>query len=193
MYWQKKLLEDGKHIVEDIIRQMQTDLYKIEYSLKCQEEQDIYSECNGIYQRKIDSRYFIIEEYFEKLENISQFGCLSTRLIEYAESKDFSVVLPTGFMYTFNENKVRQFLFYEVLPTNTEDKKVIQIPKGSYSCLQIEFDPDRNHIQFLEQHFGSSDKRIAIVSNLIRDKIQIDCRYNEIQVIDGYTIPDRKD
>lgn len=73
-YWQKRMLQDGRRIAEDKIRKMQTDLKKIEYMLKCQEEQDDYSACNGIYRREIASRHFIVEEYFEKLANISQFG-----------------------------------------------------------------------------------------------------------------------
>ncbi|MCD8096737.1 MAG: MerR family transcriptional regulator [Lachnospiraceae bacterium] len=189
-YWQKKMLEDGKRIAEEKIRKMQTDLHKIEYSLKCQEEQDGYAECEGIYQRKIHSRFFIVEEYFGELANIKQFGRISTKLFDYAESKGFSAVLPTGFMFVFDGGKIRQFLFYEVLPTDKKDKKVIEIPEGIYSCLQVEFNPDLDHIRFLEQHFGSSDQRLAIVSNLLRDRLEIDSRYNEIQVMDGYTIPD---
>ncbi|MCD7903256.1 MAG: hypothetical protein LUF91_05780 [Oscillospiraceae bacterium] len=69
---------------------------------------------------------------------------------------------------------------------------MVEIPNGIYSCLQIEFEPDMNHIAFLRQRFGTSEKRIAIFSNLIRDKLQINSRYNEIQVIDGYTIPDSR-
>ncbi|MCD8357505.1 MAG: MerR family transcriptional regulator [Clostridia bacterium] len=189
-YWQKKMLEDGKRIAEDKIHKMQTDLYKIEYSLKCQEEQAGYAKCEGIYQRKIHSRFFIVEEYFGELANITQFGRISTKLFDYAESKGFSAVLPTGFMYIFGEKKIRQFLFYEILPTDKKDEKVIEIPEGIYSCLQIEFNPDLDHITFLEQHFGSANQRIAIVSNLIRDKLEINSRYNEIQIMDGYTIPD---
>ncbi len=189
-YWQKKMLEDGRRIAEDKIRSLQTDLRKIESSLKCQEEQDRYAGYDGIYQREIDSRFFIVEEYFGELANITHFGRISTGLFEYAEKKGFSTVLPSGYMFAFNGGKIRQFLFYEVLPTEKQDGKVIEIPKGTYSCLQIKFDPDMKHIEFLEEHFGFSDKRLAIVSNLIRDKLQINSRYNEIQVIDGYTIPD---
>ncbi|MCD8129079.1 MAG: MerR family transcriptional regulator [Oscillospiraceae bacterium] len=191
-YWQKRMLQDGRRIAEDKIRKMQTDLKKIEYMLKCQEEQDDYSACNGIYRREIASRHFIVEEYFEKLANISQFGRISSELFDYAESIGFSAVLPTGFMFIFNKNEVRQFLFYEVLSTDKKDRKVVEIPNGIYSCLQIEFEPDMNHIAFLRQRFGTSEKRIAIFSNLIRDKLQINSRYNEIQVIDGYTIPDSR-
>ncbi|MCD8042227.1 MAG: MerR family transcriptional regulator [Tannerellaceae bacterium] len=191
-YWQKKMLEDGRQIAENKINQMQMSLRKIEYSLKCQEEQDQYAGHKGIYQRKIASRFFIVEGYEGEFANITQFGRISTRLFDYAEEKGFSTVLPSGFMFAFHENEVRQFLFYEVLPTEKKDKKVIEILEGMWSCLQMKFEPNLNHIRFLEQNFGCSDKRIAIVSNLIRDKLQINSRYNEIQVIDGYTIPDSK-
>ncbi|MCD8110808.1 MAG: MerR family DNA-binding transcriptional regulator [Clostridiales bacterium] len=190
VYWQKKILEDGRRIAEDKIRRVQTDLRKIESSLKCQEEQNRYAGCDGIYQREIASRFFIVEEYFGELANITHFGKISTSLFDYAENKGFSTVLPSGYMFAFNDGEVRQFLFYEVLPSGKSDEKVIEIPEGNYSCLQIKFDPDMKHIEFLEQRFGSADKRLAIVSNLIRDKLQINSRYNEIQVIDGYTIPD---
>ncbi|MCD7981873.1 MAG: MerR family DNA-binding transcriptional regulator [Clostridiales bacterium] len=191
-YWQKKMLEDGKRIAEDKIRRMQNDLRKIESSLKCQEEQHRYAGCDGIYQREIASRFYIVEEYFGELANITHFGKISTHLFDYAENKGFSTVLPSGYMFAFNDGEVRQFLFYEVLPAGKKDEKIIEIPKGIYSCLQIKFEPDMDHIHFLEHHFGSSDKRLAIVSNLIRDKLQINSRYNEIQVIDGYTIPDSR-
>lgn len=188
-YWQKKMLEDGRRIAEDKIHRLQTDLKKIEYSLKCQEEQDDFASCKGIYQREIAARFFIVEEYFGELANITQFGRISTGLFAYAESKGFSVVLPTGFMFVFSGNEVRQYLFYEVLPTERKDEKVIEIPGGIYSCLQIRFDPDMDHLSFLTKNFGTSADRIAIVSNLIRDKLRINSRYNEIQVLDGYTIP----
>ncbi len=189
-FWQKKMLEDGKLIAEDKIRRMQTDLEKIEYTLKCQEEQDSFAECEGIYRRKISKRFFIVEEYLGELKNITQFGRISTGLFDYAERNGFSAVLPTGFMFAIDDNEVRQYLYYEVLSTDKEDEKVIEIPGGLYSCLQIEFDPDMDHIGFIEENFGKSEKRIAIVSNLLRDKLQIDKRYNEIQVFDGYTISD---
>ncbi|MCD8036235.1 MAG: MerR family transcriptional regulator [Clostridiales bacterium] len=191
-YWQKKMLEDGKRITEDKIRRMQLDLSKIEYSLNCQQEQQKYSECKGIYKREISSRFFITEEYFGPFSNITQFGRISTELFDYAEKKGFSTVLPSGFMFSFDGDEISQFLFYEVLPTDKKDDKIIEIPKGLYSCLQTKFEPDTDHIAFLEQHFGVSVNRIAIVSNLIRDRLQFNSRYNEIQVIDGYTIPDSR-
>lgn len=78
------------------------------------------------------------------------------------------------------------------MPTGQTDEKVIRLPEGTWSCLQMEFDPDLNHILFLEQHFGVSDRRIAVFSNLTRDRLKINSRYNEIQVLDGYTMPDSK-
>ncbi|MCD8344254.1 MAG: MerR family transcriptional regulator [Oscillospiraceae bacterium] len=190
--WQKKMLEDGRSITKEKIRRMQTDLQRIEYSLKCQEEQERFANCEGIYRREIVPRLFVAEEYFGELSNITQFGRISCELFDYAESRGFSAVLPTGFMFAFNRGQVRQFLFYEVLPTSRRDEKVIEIPGGIYSCLQMEFDPDMNHIEFLRQSFRTADMRVAIFSNLIRDELQINSRYNEIQVIDGFTIPDSR-
>ncbi|MCD8188608.1 MAG: MerR family transcriptional regulator [Clostridiales bacterium] len=189
-YWQKKLLEDGRRRTEEKIRKMQTDLRKIEYSLQCQVEQDSYAACQGIYQREIAPRFFIVEEYVGALANITQFGRISTGLFDYAESRGLSTLLPTGFMFLFDSEAVRQFLFYEVLPPEQTDEKVIRLPGGTWSCLQMEFDPELDHIPFLEQHFGVSDRRIAIFSNLTRDRLKFNSRYNEIQVLDGYAIPD---
>ncbi len=191
-YWQRKLLEDGKRRTEEKIRKMQTDLRKIEYSLQCQEDQDSYAACKGIYQREIAPRFFIVEEYVGNLTNITQFGRISTQLFDYAESKGLSTLLPTGFMFLFDGGKVRQYLFYEVLPTEQMDEKVIQLPGGTWACLQMEFDPDLNHVPFLEQNFGVSDRRIAVFSNLTRVQLKFNSRYNEIQVLDGYTIPGSK-
>ncbi|MCD8048382.1 MAG: MerR family transcriptional regulator [Clostridia bacterium] len=184
VYWQKKMLNDGKRIAEMKMQKLQNDLQKIEYALKCRDEQNHYSDCKGIYKREIHARFFIVEEYIGDLANITQFGRISTELFDYAERKGFSAVLPTGFMFTFNENKIRQFLFYEVLPTDVKDEKIIEIPKGEYRCLQVEFEPHMNHVEFIDQQFGSSSNRLAIVSNLIRDELEINSRYNEIQVID---------
>lgn len=189
-YWQRKLLEDGRRRTEEKIRKMQTDLRKIEYSLQCQEEQDSYASCEGIYQREIAPRFFIVEEYEGDLANLTQFGRISTGLFDYAESRGLSPLLPTGFMFLFEGREVRQYLFYEVLPPEQTDKKVVRLPGGIWSCLQMEFDPELDHVPFLEQHFGTSRQRIAIFSNLTRDRLEINSRYNEIQVLDGYTIPD---
>ncbi|MCD8125502.1 MAG: MerR family transcriptional regulator [Lachnospiraceae bacterium] len=189
-YWQKKMLEDGRRIAEEKIRRMQTDLRKIEYTLKCQEEQDRYADCEGIYQREILPRFFIVEEYIGEFANITQFGRISTELFDYAESRGFSTMLPSGFMFAFDRDSIRQFLFYEVLPTDKKDAKIMEIPGGTWSCLQMEFEPDLDHVPFLEQTFGRAGKRLAVVSNLIRDRLQIDRRYNEFQILDGYTIPD---
>ncbi len=191
-YWQRKLLEDGKRRTEEKICKMQADLRKIEYSLQCQEDQDSYAACAGIYQREIAPRFFIVEEYVGNLTNITQFGRISTQLFDYAESKGLSTLLPTGFMFLFDGGEVRQYLFYEVLPTEQMDEKVIQLAGGTWACLQMEFDPDLNHVPFLEQNFGVSDRRIAVFSNLTRDQLKINSRYNEIQVLDGYTIPGSK-
>ncbi|MCD8375660.1 MAG: MerR family DNA-binding transcriptional regulator, partial [Oscillospiraceae bacterium] len=189
-YWQAKMLEDGKRIAEDKIRKMKTDLKKIEYVLKCRDDQETYSSCCGIYKREIPPRYFIVEQYIGNLDNMPQFGRISTGLFDYAESRGLSTILPTGFMFIFDASAMRQYLFYEILPPTVEDEKIMKIPGGVYTCLQLEFRPDVNYDQFLPQRFGAAEKRIAIVSNLIRDRLHIDSRYNEIQVIDGYTLPD---
>ncbi|MCD8158503.1 MAG: MerR family transcriptional regulator [Clostridiales bacterium] len=189
-YWQKKMLEDGKHIAEEKIRNMQTDLKKIEYAMKCQYDQDEYADCKGIHKRKINQRLFITEEYSGDLNNIAKFGRISTGLFDYAEKRGISAVTPTGFMFEFSGGAVTQYLFYEILPTKTADTKIMKIPKGIYSCMQIEFEPEMNYFEFLSKNFGASEKRIAIVSNLIRDRLKIDSRYNEIQVLDGYSPTD---
>ncbi|MCD8180191.1 MAG: MerR family transcriptional regulator [Firmicutes bacterium] len=190
-YWQKKMLEDGKRIAERKIQKMKSDLRKIEWALNCRDEQNRYAEYDGIYRREISARFFIADEYFGELANITQFGRISTELFDYAEGKGFSAVLPSGFMFSFDRGSVRRFLFYEVMPTDIRDEKIIELPSGEYSCLQIEFEPRMNHIEFINGQFGASDKRLAIFSNLIRDELQINRRYNEIQVIDGYAVPDR--
>lgn len=89
VYWQRKLLEDGRRRTEEKIQKMQIDLRKIEYSLQCQEAQNSYAACKGIYQREILPRSFIVEEYIGNLANISQFGRISTQLFDYAESRGF--------------------------------------------------------------------------------------------------------
>ncbi|MCD8331795.1 MAG: MerR family DNA-binding transcriptional regulator [Oscillospiraceae bacterium] len=187
-YWQTKMLEDGKRIAEDKIHKMKTDLKKIEYVLKCRDDQETYASCSGIYKREIPPRYFIVEQYIGSLDNMPQFGRISTGLFDYAESRGLSTILPTGFMFVFNASVMRQYLFYEILPPTVEDEKIMKIPGGVYTCLQLEFRPDVNYDQFLPQYFGAAEQRIAIVSNLIRDRLHIDSRYNEIQVIDGYTM-----
>ncbi len=188
-YWQKKMLEDGRQIVKDKIEQMQEKLDKIEYSMKCQEDQDHYAYRRGIYQRVIPSRFFIVEEYFDPLNSLTRFGRISTALFDYAQEKGLSVVLPTGFMFVFNKDTTRRFLFYDVLPTEKKDEKIIHIPETSFSCLQIPFKEDRHFRDFLTQQFGPSDRRLVIVSNLIRATLQKDSRYNEIQVLDGDIMP----
>ncbi|MCD8028661.1 MAG: MerR family transcriptional regulator [Erysipelotrichaceae bacterium] len=186
-YWQKKMIEDGKRIANETIHKLQTDLKKIEYTLKCQEEQEYYVNYQGVYQRNISSRQFIIEEYNNDL-NIQQFGRISNQLFDYAKDKDISVVLPSGFMFSYNNDKIDQYLFFETLPTSIKDKKIIEIPKNNYACIQMVFDPNTNYHEFINKYFGKSNRRIVIVSNLIRDKLLNNNRYNEIQVLENLTI-----
>ncbi len=188
-FWEKKLLEDGKKIAEEKMRKVKAGLEMIEYSLNCQEEQDRYASEEGIYRREIAPRMFIVEPYSGTFANITQFGRISTELFAYAENKGFSAVPPSGFMFSKDGDAVRQFLFYEVMPTDRKDDKVIEIPGGEYSCMQVKFDPDMDHVEFIQSSFGPSEKRVAIVSNMIRDKLQFNSRYNEIQVLDGCSLP----
>jgi len=136
-FWQKKMLEDGKRIAKEKIKKLETDLKKIEYTLKCQEEQDQYNAHKGIYQRKISTRFFIVEEYLGEFANIAQFGRISTQLFDYAESKGFSVVLPSGFMFFMDEEKIRQFLFYDVLPSEKKTKKSLKFRRGTMLVCKL--------------------------------------------------------
>ncbi|MCD8307460.1 MAG: MerR family transcriptional regulator [Clostridia bacterium] len=188
-FWEKKLLEDGRKIAKEKMRKMQAGLEMIEYSLNCQEEQDRYASEEGIYRRQIAPRLLIVEQYFGTLANITQFGRISTELFSYAERKGFAAVPPSGFMFSIEGDSVRQFLFYEVMPTDRKDGKIISIPGGNYSCMQVKFDPDVDHTGFIRENFGPSDRRIAVVSNMIRDRLQFNSRYNEIQVLDGCSLP----
>ncbi|MCD7865589.1 MAG: Arm DNA-binding domain-containing protein [Clostridiales bacterium] len=172
-------------------KELQTDLEKIEYSLQCQENQDKYANQTGEYNRYIERRCFIVEEYFGDMSAISQFGMLSTNLFEYAQNKDFSVTLPTGFMFSVDGDAVRQFVYYEVINPAKEDEKIISIPKGKYSCRQVEFDPKQEYLQisYIKSHYSNAEHRLIIISNLMRDRLPANSRYNEIQVLDGYSIP----
>lgn len=191
IYWQRKMLEDGKKIAEKKMQQLQTDLEKIEYSLQCQENQDKYANQTGEYNRYIERRCFIVEEYFGDMSAISQFGLLSTNLFEYAQNKDFSVTLPTGFMFSVDGDAVRQFVYYEVINPAKDDEKIISIPKGKYSCRQVEFDPKQEYLQisYIKSHYSNAEHRLIIISNLMRGRLPANSRYNEIQVLDGYSIP----
>lgn len=93
-YWQKKMLEDGRRIAEDKIHRLQTDLKKIEYSLKCQEEQDDFASCKGIYQREIAARFLLWRNISGSWRISPSLGAYPQAFLPMPRARDFPSCCP---------------------------------------------------------------------------------------------------
>ena len=107
-----KLYEAGKELAENKIRQIQTELDKIEYTLRYLEVNKQYVDSQEIYTRPIIERTFVTLDYNADLKDIRSIEETSARLYAYAQKNNLSPVFPAGLIIHIRDDEITSQAFF---------------------------------------------------------------------------------
>ena len=184
----QKLLEQGRIVAKKRIQEMQNNLDYIEYSLKNIEDNREFVGQSDVYSRYIEERKVILTDYFDVYYDMyfAPKAIVSeiSKIYKHAQKKGMFPILPAGQIFEVGENgSIRCRFFLEVL--NSEDEEnVITIPKGRYSCLQVELDPNIDLIKLINDNWEQSEKQTFIISNVMLEKYSFESRPSELQKVE---------
>jgi len=180
----QKLLEQGRIVAQQRIREMQNNLDYIEYSLKNIEDNKEYMTCSGVYERYIEERKVIITGYHENIYDQKKILSDVSKIYKYAQKKGMFPIMPAGqIMELDEEGKLRGRFFLEVLNAK-EDEHVVKLPAGKYSCLQVELDPALDFIEIIDEKWKGSGKKTFIINNVMLEKYNFETRTSEVQKVE---------
>lgn len=183
IFQNKELFEESKRVAQQRIREIETGLEKIEYTLRYFEANSEYSDRTELYKRPIIERTFAVKEYVGDLKDIKKLETASAELYNYAQEHNFSPVFPAGLILLFKKNRVETRLFFEIVNRTAQDITIIKIPEGDFLCRQIDMTSEINLLDFIRTDFEISDGTEVIVSNMFQDKFQLGNRKSEIQML----------
>ena len=123
----QRLLEKGRVIAQQRIRQMQNNLDYIEYSLKNIEENKEYRESSTVYERYFEERKVMITDFETDLDftGTKRFLAKVSEMYKYAQKKGMFPILPAGQILQIDENQnIKYCFFLEVLNCEEEEEKI---------------------------------------------------------------------
>ena len=179
----EKLYEKGKELANEKIKTIQTELEKIEYTLRYLEVNHQYLNATQVYTRPIIERRFVTLDYTGNLFDIRNIEQSSAKLYSYAQNKQLSPVFPAGLLLHMNDETVTAKVFFEIVRKDIADSdNIITIPAGDFICKQINLFPDTDIVQVIKESFASMRYTNVIVSNMLLSKFQIGTKTTELQI-----------
>ncbi len=150
----KELFETGRKIAQERICDFQTELSKIEYTLRYLKHNQQYSGEEGFYRRSISERTIITREYTDNITDIRRIEIESGELYNYAQSRKYSPVFPAGFLIGHRNGEQQTKIFFEIVRENIKDEYVTTIPAGEFQCCQVNLTPEIDILEQIEMTFG---------------------------------------
>ena len=183
----QKLLEQGRLVAQKRIQEMQNNLDYIEYSLKNIEENKEYLENRGVYERYFEERKIMITDYYTDIKLFEPKRVLAaiSNIYKYAQKKGMFPILPAGQIMKIDENGEMRFCFFlEILNCDEAEEKVLTIPAGTYSCVQVELEPKLDFLKVIENNWKGTGSKTIIVNNVMLEKYSFETRPSELQKVE---------
>ena len=182
----EKLYEKGKELAHEKIRTIQTELEKIEYTLRYLAANQQYLNATEPYTRPIIERRFVTLDYTGDLFDIRSIEQASAKLYSYAQKKKLSPVFPAGLLLHIENDITSTKVFFEIARKEIDGfDNILIIPAGNFLCKQINLLPDTDILYAIEEAFSSVHYTDVIVSNMLLSKFQIGTKTTELQVASG--------
>lgn len=183
----QQLLEKGRIIAQQRIQEMQNNLDYIEYSLKNIEDNKEFLEHEGVYERYFEERKVMITDYYTDMDIFEPKSFLAavSKIYKYAQMKGMFPILPAGQIMKIDANGQMRFCFFlEILNCDESEEKVLTIPAGNYSCVQVELEPTLNFLKVIEESWQEKGAKTIIVNNVMLEKYSFETRPSELQRVD---------
>lgn len=181
----QKLLEQGKIVAQNRIKEIENNLKYIENSLKNIEENRKYEGREGIYNRRIEERKVITTGIYTGGMNVKEIVSEVSALYKIAQENNFFPVLPAGQILELDKNgRMSVRFFLEVLNCETEHPMVETLAAGEYSCLQTELKPEMDIIDLIQKNWEYDEKIGIIIDNVMLEKYSFKTQPSELQKLE---------
>ncbi len=181
----KRLLTNGEKAMQAKISEMQKKLQITRITLESMERNQQYNKIRGVYKREIEERYFIESYYRKNIKNLTNEERKQARLFIEAQKSGDDPVFPSGIILHYEKEVPDVSFFFRVLDPDDRDKRIVRIPKGIYSCMQVDLTPQTDLQKLLDEHFPERSGKMIIISNMLTNRMHFDSRHSEIQMLDG--------
>lgn len=179
----ERLYEKGKELASEKIKSIQTELEKIEYTLRYLKVNQEYINTTDLYTRPIIERKFVTMNYTGDLFDIRSIEQASAKLYSYAQNNHLSPVFPAGLLLHIQNNDVSTKVFFEIAFKDIDKSdNIFIIPAGNFLCKQINLLPDTDILQTIRDVFATNEYTDVIISNMLLSKFQIGTKTSELQI-----------
>ncbi len=190
----QKLLERGKVVVQQRMEEMQNNFNFIESSLKNIEDSKKFENRKGIYHRDFEERKVIVSNYCnleitnirnEEITNVKNMLSKVSQIYKIAQENDLFPILPAGMIVELEKTKeIKGRFFLEIMNYKKEHPNIVTLPKGTYSCLQVEWDKSMNFMKIINDNWGEGEKKTIIVGNIMLERYSFKNKSSELQKLE---------
>lgn len=181
----QRLLEQGKIVAQKRIEEMKRNLDVIEYSLKNLERSKEFVSKRNLYRRDMDARRIIVSDYFTGTVEVKKMLFEVAHLYTIAQENELAPILPAGQLLQFTSSgKIRYRFFLEIVDQEHTHPRIITLPKGEYSCMQVDLKPSTDLAPIVGENWGYEEDATIIVYNVILEKYSFGSRPSELQKLE---------
>ena len=129
----------------------------------------------------------MITDYYTDMDIFEPKSFLAavSKIYKYAQMKGMFPILPAGQIMKIDANGQMRFCFFlEILNCDESEEKVLTIPAGNYSCVQVELEPTLNFLKVIEESWQEKGAKTIIVNNVMLEKYSFETRPSELQRVD---------
>ena len=181
----RALFEEGKRRTQDKIRELEGSLRSIEHTLIFLENTGRYTQKNTPYCRPIAHRRLVTATYGGDLGDINAMETAFASLNTYARERQLYPVLPMGILNRFAGGRFLRAVYWEISEPLSADERIVELPKGSYRCVQADWQPGEDMEVLLHRYFDLCEGDAVLVSNLGQSRLEPETRTFELQLLVG--------
>ena len=191
----QKLLEQGRIVALQRIKELENNLKYIESSLRDIKENEEFANRKGKYSRTIEERKIITTNYYEGESDIKKIVSLVSELYKTAQKNNLFPVLPAGQLLEFDENgNLRVRFFLKILNAENKHPMIETLPAGEYSCLQMALPPDfdltetklteADFIKIIQENWNCNTNIKFVIDNIMLEKYSFINSPSELQKLE---------
>lgn len=180
----QRLLERGRIEAKKRMQELENNLNFIESSLENIEDNKKYADKKGIYCRKLKERKVITTKDYERMSDFKEMLSEVGEIYKIAQENELFPVLPAGQIWKVDRYGKTKFCFFlEIMNYQKEHRKIISLPEGEYSCLQIDLSSKIDLDENISIFRGEDYEKLIIVDNVMLEKYSFETRPSELQKI----------
>lgn len=181
----RELLYEGRRIAEERYNDMVIGLKKLERLVAFLDQANAPLPNRIVYQRKIAKRLLYTQEYYGDLRDIERVQRALAKMVTDCPPARYLTFM-SGFLLKFADDGVRQYLFYEMIDDGktAENERIVHLGEAEFRCYQLSMERSScDYYTLIRDNFGAIREGTVIISNLVKDSMQLETSYREVQVL----------